>query len=333
MKFSDIATSVTSQFAAPGGNRVVPYIEGKPGGGKSALAQVVGQQMDIHPSNVTQFFASLREPVDLMGIPKAGDDGISRWFPPEEIARLRTGRNLLILEELSDANVPMQNALCGLIHDRSIGGVHLSDETHIIATGNRTKDKSGANRIVSKLGGRVRRFQFEENIDEWTEWALDKGIDMLGVQFLRFRPGLLSDFNPENFSSPTPRTWEKAFMVPTNLPTNLYMECIAGDVGEGAAAEYVGFRRIAEKMPNVDVALMNPTSCDIPQDPATLFAFTGALAHKATKDNFDRICALTERMSPEFAIMVTNDAQKMKPEIKSCKSFVSWAVKYANVLL
>lgn len=334
MKFSDIATSVTSQFNVNNGNRVVPYIEGKPGGGKSALAMSIGKDMGIPATNITQFFASLREPVDLMGIPKADDrTGISNWFPPEEIARLRTGRNLLILEELSDANVPMQNALCGLIHDRKIGGVHLSDETHIIATGNRTKDKSGANRIVSKLGGRVRRFQFEENIDEWTAWALDANIDLLGIQFLRFRPGMLSDFNPENFSSPTPRTWEKAFMVPTNLPGHLYLECISGDVGEGAAAEYVGFRRIAEKMPNVDAALMNPGSCEIPTDPATLYAFTGAIAHKASKDNFDRVCMLIERMTPEFGIMCVNDAQKLKPEIKGTKAFVTWAVKNANILL
>jgi hypothetical protein len=334
MKFSNIALAAVAQFNAPQGNRVVPYIEGKPGGGKSALGRQIGIDLGIEPANIHQFFASLREPVDLMGIPKADDaEGISRWFPPEEIHKLATGRNLLILEELSDANVPMQNALCGLIHDRRVGSVHLSPETYIVATGNRTKDKSGATRIISKLGGRVRRFQFEENIDEWTNWALSMNIDLLGIQFLRFRPGLLSDFNPDNFSSPTPRTWEKAFMTPTNLPKDVFLESLQGDVGDGAAAEYVGFREVASEMPDVMQAIMNPAGCEIPTKPAVLYAFTGAVAHKTTKDNFDRVSELVDRMSPEFGIMLVNDATKLHPDIKSSRAFVAWAVKNASLFM
>lgn len=332
MKFTDIATSIIAQFNAPEGTRIVPYIEGAPGGGKSALAMQIGKTMGFEPANIHQFFASLREPVDLLGTPRA-TDGVTHWAPPAEIHRLATGRNLLILEELSDANVPMQNALCGLIHDRKIGDLHLSPETFIIATGNRTSDKSGANRIVSKLGGRVRRYEYQENIDDWSDWALGAGIDVLGIQFLRFRADLLSKFEPSNFSSPTPRTWEKAFLCPTNLPDHIFLESISGDVGAGPAAEYVGFRRIAEKMPNIEACLMNPKGCDIPTDPATLYAFVGAIAHKCTKDNFDRVVQLTERLTPEFSVMLINDAQKIKPEIKSTAAFVRWAVNNAATLM
>lgn len=332
MKFTDIATSVLAQFNAPQGNRIVPYFEGAPGGGKSALALHIGQQMGIPAENITQFFASLREPVDLMGTPRAVD-GITHWMPPAEIARLREGRHLLILEELSDANVPMQNALCGLIHDRKIGAVQLSPDVFIIATGNRTKDKSGANRIVSKLGGRVRRYQYMENIDDWSEWALHAGIDHLGIQFLRFRPDLLSLFEPNNFSSPTPRTWEKAFLAPTTMPDHIYLETIGGDVGEGPAAEYIGFRRIAEKMPSIEASLMNPKTCEIPTEPATLYAFVGALAHKCTPDNFDRVVQITERLKPEFSVMLVNDAQKINPKIRNTQAFIKWAVANASTLM
>jgi hypothetical protein len=294
----------------------------------------VANQMGIEQQNIHQFFASLREPVDLLGTPgQDKTDLITRWFPPEELARLRTGRHVFIAEELSDANTPMQNALCGVFHDRTVGAVKLSDEVFIIATGNRTKDKSGANRIVSKLGGRVRRFQYQEDLNDWCAWALDADIDFLGIQFLRFRPDLLSQFNPDNFSSPTPRTWEKAFLTPTTLADHIYMESIAGDVGEGPAAEYVAFRRIAEKMPNVDNAILNPSSCEIPKDPATLYAFTGAVAAKADANNFDRVIALTERMTPEFSIMCINDAQKRDKKVTQTKAFVKWAMANANTLL
>lgn len=328
MKFTDIQKSIVSQFSTT--NLVVPYIEGKPGGGKSALAQAIGKELGF--DRVTQFFASLRDPVDLLGTPR-NDGDVTRWIPPEELAQLRTGRNLLIIEEMSDCNTAMQNGLCGLIYDRKLNDLHLSPETYIIATGNRTQDKSGANRVVSKLMGRVRHMEFTENIDDWSEWALNAGIDVTLIQFLRFRPDLLSDFNPDNKCNPTPRTWERVNLIPADLPTDLYFANVAGDVGEGAAAEYTGFRRIYESLPNIDAILMNPSKAEVPKDPAVLYALTGALAHKTSKDNFDRVAEYVDKMSPEFQVMCVSDAMKLKPEIKTTKAFVSWAVKNSNVML
>ena len=328
MKFSDIKLSITEQFKTT--NSIVPYIEGKPGGGKSALAMSVAKDLEF--DNVVQFFASLRDPVDLLGTPR-NDGEVTRWIPPAELKRLESGRNLLIIEELSDCGTQMQNALCGLIYDRKINDMHLSQNTYIIATGNRTQDKSGANRVVSKLYGRVRTFEFVENIDDWCEWALDNEIDPVMIQFLRFRPDLLSDFNPDRKANPTPRTWSRANLTPSNLPTDVYFNNIAGDVGEGAAAEYTGFRKIYENLPNIDAILMNPSKAEVPTDPAVLYALTGAIAHKTSKDNFDRVCEYVDKLKPEFQVMCISDAMKLKPEIKSTKAFVSWAVKNSNVML
>ncbi len=328
MKFSDIKLSIVEQFKLD--SSVIPYIEGKPGGGKSALAKSVGAELGF--DNVVQFFASLRDPVDLMGTP-APDNEVTRWRPPAELMQLSTGRNLLILEELSDSGTQMQNALCGLIYDRHVGSLHLSSDTYIIATGNRTKDKSGANRLVSKLYGRVRRFEYTENIDDFCGWALDQDIDPVLIQFLRFRPDLLSDFDPNRESNPTPRTWVQASKTPTSLPTDIYFGNIAGDVGEGAAAEYTGFRKIYEGLPNIDGLLMNPSKADVPSDPAVLYALTGALAHRSTKDNFDRVAEYVDRMPPEFQVMCISDIIRKQPTVKSTKAFISWAVKNSNVML
>lgn len=327
MKFSDIKLSITEQFKAT--NAVVPYIEGAPGGGKSALAKQVGNELGF--DKVDMFFASLRDPVDLLGTPNNNGE-VTTWKPPEEFHALQTGRNLLILDELSDANTQMQNALCGLILERRIGRVHLSPQTYIIATGNRTKDKSGANKIVSKLRGRVRTFEYTENIDDWCDWALNNEIDPVLIQFLRFRPDLLSAFDPDKIS-PTPRNWERVNQIPTELPTEVYFANVAGDVGEGAAAEYTGFRKIYEGLPNIDGILMNPAKAEVPKDPAVLYALTGAIAHRTSKDNFDRVCEYVDKLSPEFQVMCISDAMKLKPEIKTTKAFVSWAVKNSNVML
>ena len=330
MRYSNIKTSIVEQFKAPGGNKVVPFILGAPGGGKSACARDIVAELGVE--TVVEFTASLRDPVDVLGTPNNTGE-FTRWVPPEEFYNLRSGRAALILEELSDAPIPMQNALCGVIYDRRAGNLQLSPDLFIIATGNRTEDKSGANRITSKLANRTRRFDFQENIDDWTEWALDNDMDPVLIQFLRFRPGLLSDFDANRFANPTPRAWERVNLIPSTLDNGLFFDNVSGEVGEGAAAEYTGFRRIYMSLPDVDSILLDPAGADVPQDPATLYALTGALARKSTKDNFDRVSKYLSRMSPEFNVMATKDAIKLQPTIKHSRAFVEWASKNAEVLM
>lgn len=334
MRYSSIKTSVIEQFKAPQGNKIVPFILGAPGGGKSACARDIVASLDIEPAKVIEFNASLRDPVDVLGLPTNRGDH-SEWLPPQEFWSIRKGqgRAALILEELSDGSIAMQNALCRVIYDRHAGQLPLSDQLFIIATGNRTEDKSGANRITSKLANRTRRFEFTENLDDWTEWALDQNLPVELIQFLRFRPGLLSEFDPNRFCNPTPRAWERVAMIPESLPEQLYFDNVAGEVGEGAAAEYTGFRRIYQSLPNIDALLLDPKGAEVPDDPAVRFAITGALARKATKDNFDRICAYTSRLPKEFDVMTVKDALKARPEVKMTRAFVEWASRNAEVLM
>jgi hypothetical protein len=334
MKYSDIKTSVLANFAR--GNALVPFVTGKPGGGKSSLARDIVMSLGVSPDRITEFNPSLRDPVDIMGLPKVDGDHAS-WLPPSEFFRIRDDGSdqpcALILEELSDAQIPMQNPLCRVILDRYAGELKLHPKLFIIATGNRTEDKSGANRMSTKLGNRMQTLAFDENLDDWCDWALNNNIAVEMIQFLRFRPNLLSDFDPNRAINPTPRSWAFANEVDPGLTSDLYFANIAGCVGEGAAAEYTGFKRIFEGLPNIDGILLNPSKADVPTDPAVLYALTGALAHKCSKDNFDRVTEYIGRMPADFQVMCIFDAQKLKPEIRNTKAFVQWSVKNANILL
>jgi hypothetical protein len=332
MRYSDIKKSVIAQFEVEGGNKIVPFILGAPGGGKSACGEDILRTLEI--DNVVPFNASLRDPVDVLGTPNNRGE-YTQWVPPQEFYQLRrgVGRCALLLEELSDASIPMQNALCGIIYDRRAGQLQLSEQLHIIATGNRTEDKSGANRITSKLANRTRRYDFVENLEDWVEWALDNWIDPVLIQFLRFRPGLLSEFDPNRFCNPTPRSWERVNLIPDSLPAALFFDNCAGEVGEGAAAEYTGFRRIYMSLPDIDGVLLDPAGAEVPEDPATLYALTGALARKSTKDNFDRVSRYLGRLPPEFNVMCTKDAIKLQPSIKHSRAFIEWSSRYAEVLM
>lgn len=335
MRYSDIRTSIKSLFAAT--NKTPTYLEGAPGLGKTSIAYDVAKDLNIPTEAVFIFRPSLHDPVDLMGVPHV-EDGVTRWAAPAFLVSVneaaeKYGKALLVHDEMAQAVVMMQNAIAGLLLDRQVGEFKLHPNVYQMATGNRTKDKAGANRVVSQLANRVMRLELEPHLDDWTEWALDNNVDITLVSFMRFRPGLLCDFNPDNFSNPTPRAWEKVADVPTSLPDHIYHGMVSGLVGEGPAAEFIGFRRIADALPNIDVCLLDPKGCTIPDDPAAMYAFTGALSAKASKDNFDSITTLADRMPPEFSVLVIKDSIRIAPAVAQTKAFTSWAVKNKNVLI
>lgn len=351
MRYSHIKTSILEQFKAPSGNRVVPFLLSEPGSGKSACIRDVAKTMfaerglemiqynDSDPdtwerANYFEFNAALRDPVDILGTPD-NSGSATRWKSPGEFYAMRqgTGFKFLNLEELSDASIPMQNACCGIIYDRRAGNTLLTNELFVCATGNRTEDKSGANRIVGKLSNRTRRFDFTVNAEDFTEYALEANMDVVLIQFLRFRPGLISDYDANRFANPTPRSWERVSLIPESLPDGLFFDNVAGEVGEGAAAEYTGFRKIYMSLPDVDSILLDPEKAEVPTDPATLYALTGALARKSTKDNFDRVTRYLNRLAPEFNVMTIKDAMKMSPDVKHTRSFIEWASKNAEVFM
>ena len=164
MKFSDLEISIKAQFES--GHKVPFMLLGAPGGGKSALARKIGKDMGF--DNVVEFNASLRDPVDLLGTPNNNGE-TTKWIKPDDLAVLESGRNLLIIEEITDCIASMQNALCGLIYDGSVGNLHLSQDTYIIASGNRTEDKSGANRLSTKLANRMRILDFDVNTNDFVD--------------------------------------------------------------------------------------------------------------------------------------------------------------------
>lgn len=278
MKFSDLKKTILAQFMVPGGNRIVPFIEGKPGGGKSACAREIvaelKKQFNIADQQIIEFNPSLRDPVDVLGIPFKHESGTHNvWLPPEEFYNLREGVGYcaLIIEELTDAPMSMQNPMCRIILDRWAGSVKLSDKLFIIATGNRVEDKSGASRMSTKLGNRLRCLPFDENLDDWIVWARENKIDEVLIKFLQFQPKLLSDFDPTRKTNPTPRSWASVSLIPEfessgKAKERLFQEVVAGDVGEGAAAAYCAFRKMYLNLPNFNDLLANPKTYPVPQE-------------------------------------------------------------------
>lgn len=329
MRSSTLKATLKSLVAI---NRTV-CIEGSPGGGKTTIVQDVASELNFH--YIERHMPTML--VEDFGIPTINGETLSYkipdWFPAKGSKHDDGRGGILCFDDRNQANADLQKVLANICQARNLHGVELADKWTVISTGNRMSDRAGANRVLSHLRNRETVIDLETHLDDWTSWALDNGVKPEVVSFIRFRPNLLHDFDAQRDCNPTPRSWvEGISAVIGAVPPEAEYECFKGAVGEGAAAEFVGFLRIFRKLPNPDNILLNPDAGEVPTDPATLYALSGSIAERATEANFERVCRYAERMPPEFSVLTVSYAARKKPELANTQAFTKWAIAHQDVL-
>lgn len=306
-------------------------IEGAPGGGKTTIVHEVAKELDI-PCVERHMPTMLVEDFGIL-FPDGTDKlnyRLPDWFPVKGKA---PEAGILLFDDRNQAGPDLQKVLANICQARNLHGTPMPDGWMVISTGNRQADRAGANRVLSHLRNRETVLELETHLDDWTSWAIDAGVKPEVISFIRFRPGLLHDFDPQRDQNATPRSWvEGVSDVLGQVSSDAEFECFKGAVGEGAAAEFVGFIRIFRKLPNPDAVLLNPKTADVPNDPATLYALTGALAQRATESNFERVCTYAERMPPEFSVLMVSIAARRNPDLANTQAFTKWSIAHQDVL-
>src|SRR5208337_2681926 len=271
------------------GERQPVFIWGSPGTGKSSVVNQLATEVGIALRDIR---ALLLDPVDLRGLPFVGRDGRSQWATPDFLPQ--DGEGILFLDELNAAPAMVQASCYQLILDRKLGEYVLPEGWAIIAAGNRDSDPAVTTRMPTPLRNRFVHLEFEVDVQDWSEWAIQAGIRPEVIAFLRFRPELLSAFDREANAFPSPRSWEFVSRILDSLDSQsspaIEHEVIAGAVGTGAATEFSAFLRMFRELPNIDAILLNPTQEPVPEIAAAQYAVASALARCASDTNFDRIC-------------------------------------------
>lgn len=263
-----------------------------------------------------------------MGTPENSGE-YTRWKPPYELGRLKEGRWLLVIDELPQAEKMMQNALAGLMLDRFVGELKLSPDVHVMATGNRTQDRAGSNRIVSQLGNRVLHLEQEINLDDWSNWALEEpGLDIMGVAYMRFTGvDALFDFDPDRLTNATPRAWERVMRQDHTLyEPGEYYEVVAGIVNEGRASEYVGFRNLLGRVPNIDQIAIDPMGAQVSSEPDVCYACIASLSTRVKADNFDALAKYVQRMGKDYQVLFMKGAVRRDESLMATKTFINWSI-------
>lgn len=340
MRPSQIATALNYLIDA---NQPV-MLHGSPGVGKSDVVRQIAKQRGI---DLIDLRLSQLDPVDLRGVPSVdAKKRITLWNTPNFLPT--EGKGILFLDEINSAAQATQAAAYQLVLDRKLGDYELPPGWAIIAAGNRSTDRAIVNQMSTALKNRFTHLNYEVNNDDWCDWALRSNIAVEVLGFIRFRPMLLNEFEQRNASKEekervqrlkdaqafaTPRSWEFLSKVVQQKPSSdVEYELYTGVVGEGAAAEFMGYLKYYRDLPNLDALLMNPGAAKVPEEPATLYALATGLATKATPDNMERVVKYALRLPAEFQVLLMKDAITRDNELTQTKSFNTWAIANADVM-
>lgn len=314
--------------------RLPVLLVGPPGVGKSDL---VAQACESAGADLIVSHPVVSDPTDYKGLPGIVD-GQAEFLPFGELRQLiqATRPTVCLLDDLGQAPAVVQAAAMQLLLARRVNGHRVADCVTFIAASNRRQDRAGVTGILEPVKSRFATIlEVTADLDDWCVWALRNGIAPEVVSFLRFRPAALHDFRPtaDLVNSACPRTWAYAGRLVTLGIVDL--ETLAGAVGEGHATEFVAFLAVWRKLPSIDGILLNPDAAPVPDDAdaATLYAVSGALAHRASMQTAGRIIRYAGRLPAEFSVLCVRDAYRRCPDIAQTPEFIRWAAEHSDVLL
>jgi hypothetical protein len=265
---------------AAGRAGVAVCLWGDPGIGKSALIHAAAAADDVPCETV---IGSLREPSDFAGLPVVGDDGV-RMEPPSWAKRLKeAGAGYLFLDELSTATPAVQAAMLGVALERRVGELQLPRGVRVVAAANPPERAADGWDLSPPLANRFLHVAYTPSVDGWID-GMTAGFSLPAggrvaepsrersavaraavAAFIRTRPSLLDDC-PTNASVsgrawPSRRTWTMtadvlALLDPHDLEAAHLVA--SGLVGEGAAVEYLTWRRQAD-LPDPESVIADPS--------------------------------------------------------------------------
>lgn len=249
------------------------------------------------------------DPSDLRGLPTVkGNETV--WLPPNWLPR--AGQGIIFFDELNLSPPSIQSSCYQLILDRRLGDYKLPDGYTVIAAGNRLEDRANVFEMSAPLCNRFTHATLKvPNKDEWTNWAIKMNVDSRIISFINFTPSYLFKFDGKykDRAFPTPRSWEKCSILIKGIENIEDLKTYATIcVGEGTAIELVAFLRLEEKI-DIDDIIRNPKTCKLPEVPGDidlLYCLIGSIAtrYKDDKKILKNVCMLSDRMSPEFGILL-----------------------------
>ncbi len=345
MRPSHLSTILDREFLSVNDGHHTPVmIWGPPGVGKSQLVAAIGAR---HSAPVVDIRLSQMEPSDLRGIPFRAGDRVE-WAPPALLPE--SGRDpahgILFLDEINAAPPSVSAAAYQLILDRRLGAYRVPEGWAIFAAGNRQGDRGVTYAMPAPLANRFAHFELETHLEDWVAWAFEQRIDERLIAFLRFRPELLFDFDPErnHAAFPSPRSWEFAHRALQKFDGHpaLLLDALQGCVGEAAGIELNAYISHLDRLPDIE-AICRGEPVAAPDEIDLQYAVASALVARALqhqgKPEADRVTghildyAATLPLR-EMGVMLVSDLYRAVGQpLFALPQFAPWAEQVADLML
>ncbi len=310
------------------------FLWGAPGIGKS---QIVAEVAKNKGYKLIDIRAVLLDPVDLRGLPHITADKQAAWCAPSFLPRENnTDKGIIFLDELNAAPPLVQAACYQLVLDRKIGEYTLPEGWTVVAAGNGDKDRAVTHRMPTALANRMVHIEMQTSTDDWLIWAQEVDIRQEVRAFLRFRPKLLHDFDPQKSAKAfaSPRSWAFVSQIlKANTDPSIEYELLQGTVGMAAATEFTGFLQVWRELPTLENVMAQPEKCNVPTEPATLYALCESLGCKASMGNIAQLAVYAQRLPVEFGVLFMRTAVCQDESIVHSAPFTTWAQKNAHVIM
>lgn len=312
-------------------------IKGAPGVGKSDIVARVAKTLKM---DLLLMHPVVSDPTDYKGMPGIIQDGKkgprAEFLPFGDLKKLISAKKptIAFLDDLGQAPATVQAACMQLILARRVNGHSVSDKVVFVAATNRREDMAGVTGILEPVKSRFNTIlELVADPDEWIEWAYENDMPAALIGFVHFRPTLLNSgaATRDIVNHPCPRNF---FHAGQSINDGLIdLEDLSGTLGEGCAAELMGFMRIYESLPNIAAIITDPDSAIVPTDPAALYAIVSALVSKITENNASRILKYANRLPQDFSVLLIRDSIRREPKIQNTKAFIKWATEHKDVLM
>ncbi len=336
MKINEAKTLIKTNFnlARTKGVYVSTLLVSGPGLGKSSIVEQAAEELSRElgePVACRPFHLTTVEPVDVRGFPLPSKDAeghMSMTFttPPWAVRKSDPRFGILFLDELSQASHDVQKPAAELLLHRRVGDYQRPEGWIVVAAGNRESDRSGVQRELAFITNRRMMINIEPNLDAWVNWAEKASVHPLAIAFARTKPGLVfADKVPEK-PGPfcTPRSLVMLSQLIGELDMAMFTEAATGLIGEGTAAEFVAFLRVAEQLPSFEDIIANPTGTTVPTRPDASYAAMQMIAHRIDEKSAQPAFKYLKRMGKEFQVAGLRATFNRCPQLVRTTEFSTW---------